>query len=249
MPHAGETEGSEGHSPAFTTTHWSVVMAAQDTDPQRALAALGKLCRLYWYPLYAFVRRLGHSHEDAEDLTQGFFARLLRKEVLSRVDPNKGRFRTFLLADLKHFRNDEWDKQRAAKRGGECRLVSWDAMEAEERYKNEPRDSLTPEELFDRKWLVTVIELARLRLRQEYEAKGRLELFRQLEPCLTGDVSPGFYDQAAARLEMKPDRLRVEMRRLRCRLGELLRSEVAETVTSLQEVEEEIRYLFSLLGR
>jgi len=248
MTHTGETEGSEGRSPAFTNTHWSVVMAAQDTDPQRALAALEELCRRYWYPLYAFVRRWPHSHEDAEDLTQAFFERLLGKGKLNQVDRSEGRFRTFLLTDLKHFLCDDGDRQQAVKRGGGSRPVSWDAMEADERYQNEPLYSLTPEEFFDRKWAVTVIEQVLLRLRQEYKAKGRLELFQQLEPYLTGEVSPGFYDQAAARLEMKPGALKVALSRLRGRRRQLLRSEVADTVTQPQEVEEEIRYLLSLLG-
>src|SRR5208282_1227884 len=239
MPHAGETEGFEGRSPAFTATHWSVVLEAQRADPQRARAALESLCSRYWYPLYAFVRRWGHSHEDAEDLTQAFFMRLLRKEALNQVDRSKGRFRTFLLTDLKHFLNDEWRKERTVKHGGGSQPVSWDAMEAEERYQNESLDLLTPEELFDRKWAVTIIKQALLRLRQENEAKGKLELFLQLEPCLTGEISPGFYDQAAARLGLQPGSLRVYMSRLKERLRELLRSEVAETVTQPQEIEEE----------
>jgi RNA polymerase sigma factor (sigma-70 family) len=240
---------SEAGLAVFTTTQWSVVLEVRHTDPQRALAALEKLCGRYWYPLYAFIRRRGHGPHDAEDLTQSFFAHLLGKNALGHVDRSKGLFRTFLLAALVNFLNDQHDRRQAIKRGGGTPIISWEELTAEERYKQEPAGSLTPEKLFERRWALTLIEAVLLRLRQEYEAGGKQELFRQLEPCLTGEVSPGFYDEAAVRLAMNPGAVRVALHRLRRRLGELLRSEVAHTVSRPEEVEAEIRNLFAALGQ
>ncbi len=244
-----ETETTERGSSAFTATHWSIVLAAQQTDPQRAGAALENLCNRYWYPLYAFIRRRGHDPEEAKDLTQSFFLHLLTKHALNGVHRSKGLFRTFLLTSLANFLNDERDRQRAAKRGGGVRPVSWDELEAEEMYRHEPADCLTPEKLFDRRWAFTLIEQALLRLGRENEACGKLALFQQLEPYLTGEVSPGFYDEAAAQLAMKAGAVRVARHRLCRRLGEILRSEVAETVTRPEEVEGELRHLFAVLGQ
>ncbi len=232
----------------FLPTQWSVVLDAQRTQPERARAALERLCSLYWYPLYAFIRRRGHDKEDAEDLTQSFFAHLLGKDGLSRVDRSKGRFRTFLLACLVNFLNDERDRQHAAKRGGGKQTFSWDELEAEEKYQHEPAGSLTPERLFERRWALTLIDQVTRRLRQEYETGGKKELFKQLEPCLTGEVSPDFYDEVATCLKMNAGAVRVALHRLRRRLGELLRSEIAHTVTRPEEVEAEIRYLFTALA-
>ena len=165
------------------------------------------------------------------------------------MGPSKGLFRTFLLTSLVNFLRDERDRQHAAKRGGGVRPVSWDELTAEEIYRHEPADSLTPEKLFERRWAYTLIEQALLRLGREYEACGKRALFEQLEPCLTGELSPGFYDQAAAQLRMNAGAVRVALHRLRRRLGELLRSEIAETVTRPEEVAEEIRHLFGALGQ
>ena len=246
MPPGKENE--KVSSSDFLPTQWSVVLEAQRTQPQRAQAALERLCSLYWYPLYAFIRRRGHDREDAEDLTQSFFAHLLGKDALSRVDRSKGLFRTFLLASLVNFLNDERDRQQAAKRGGGKQIFSWDELDAEERYQHEPAGTITPEKLFERRWALTLIDQVMLRLRREYEAGGKQELFDQLEPCLTGQVSPGFYDEAATRLKMNAGAVRVALHRLRRRLGELLRSEIAHTVTRPEEVEAEIRYLFAALA-
>jgi len=245
MPRVQDSvEGSSG----FTTTQWSVVLDARHTDPQRAQAALEKLCGRYWYPLYAFIRRRGHDPHAAQDLTQSFFAHLLGKDALSGVDPSKGLFRTFLLAVLVNFLNDERDKHQAAKRGGKNQIVSFDELTAEELYRHEPIDALSPEELFERRWAFALIQQALLRLRREYEAGGKRDLFERLEPCLTGDVPPGFYDEAATRLEMNAGAVRVALHRLRRRLGELLRSEVAHTVARPEDVREEIRRLCAALG-
>lgn len=245
MPHEQDSDCGQA---MFTATQWSVVLAARESDPERAQAALEQLCNRYWYPLYAFIRRRGYSPEDAEDLTQAFFAHLLRKQALHLVDRDKGLFRTFLLAVLVNFLNDQRDRQHAAKRGGGKPTISWDELTAEQKYLQEPAESITPEHLFERRWALTLIETALLRLRQEYEASGKLELFRQLEPSLTGNVASGFYDQAAVKLGMNTGAIRVALHRLRRRLGEILRSEVAHTVSQPEEVEEEIRNLFAALG-
>jgi RNA polymerase sigma-70 factor (ECF subfamily) len=244
MPHSRETGE---FSAAFTTTQWSEVLEAQQIDPERARAALENLCGRYWYPLYAFVRRRGHSPHEAEDLTQSFFAHLLAREGLNTVDRNKGLFRTFLLSSLAYFLNDQRDRQQAVKRGGGRQIVSWDALTAEELYQHEPAEGLTPEKLFERRWALTLIEQALNRLRLEYQAGGKKELFLQLECCLTGGVSAGFYEETAKRLGMNEGAVRVALHRLRRRLGELLRSEIAHTVTSPEQVDEEIRYLFTAI--
>jgi len=246
MPHSEETGG---FSAAFTTTQWSEVLDARQTDPDRARAALENLCTRYWYPLYAFVRRRGHGPHDAEDLTQSFFAHLLSHEALRSVDPAKGLFRTFLLSSLVNFLNDQHDRHQALKRGGGKQLVSWDALTAEELYRHEPAEGLTPEKLFERRWALTLIEQVLSRLRQEYEASGKSELFRQLEGCLTGGVDLGFYEGTARLLGMNEGAVRVALHRLRRRLGELLRSEIAHTVTCPEQVDDEIRYLFTAIGQ
>ena len=246
MPHSEETGG---FSAAFTTTQWSEVVDARQTDPERARAALENLCSRYWYPLYAFVRRRGQGPHDAEDLTQSFFAHLLSHDALRSVDPAKGLFRTFLLSSLVNFLNDQHDRHQALKRGGGKQIVSWDALTAEELYKHEPAEGLTPEKLFERRWALTLIEQVLSRLRQEYDASGKIELFRQLEGCLTGGVGLGFYEETARLLDMNEGAVRVALHRLRRRLGELLRSEIAHTVTRPEQVDDEIRYLFAAMGQ
>jgi len=246
MPPGEENEIAA--SSQFAATQWSTVLEAQRTQPEQARAALERLCGRYWYPLYAFIRRRGHDPHDAEDLTQSFFAHLLSKDALRHVDRSKGLFRTFLLASLTNFLNDQRDRQQAAKRGGGKSIISWDEMEAEERYQNEPAGPLSPEKLFERRWALTLIEQVMLRLRREYEAGSKQDLFNQLEPCLTGEIDHGFYDEAAASLGMNAGAVRVALHRLRRRLGELLRSEIAHTVSAPEEIEAEIRYLFAALA-
>jgi DNA-directed RNA polymerase specialized sigma24 family protein len=192
MPDAGNSETSRQQSPDFTATHWSVVMEAGQLDSPSTQAALEKLCQRYWYPLYAFIRRRGHDPHEAKDLTQSFFVHLLANKALIGLDRNKGLFRSFLLTVLTHFLNDEWDRQKAAKRGGGKQNISWDDLSAEEMYRHEPVESSSPEKLFDKRWAVTLARHALLQLRQEYAAGGKKELFEQLEPCLTGAVSSGF---------------------------------------------------------
>src|ERR1044071_1418188 len=246
MPDSHETGQ---FSAAFTTTQWSEVLDARQTDPQRARSARENLCGRYWYPLYAFIRRRGHGPHDAEDLTQSFFVHILEHDALSKVDRSKGLFRTFLLSSLVNFLSDQRDRAQALKRGGQKEIISWDAMTAEELYQHEPAGDLTPEKLFERRWALTLITQVLGRLRQEYDAAGNSELFLKLEPCLTGGIGAGFYEESAKLLRMNEGAVRVALHRLRRRLGELLRSEIAHTVGGPEQVDEEIRYLFAVMGR
>src|SRR5688572_4714851 len=176
---------SSDHLPAsareFTTTHWSVVLAARDGVSPQAAQALEKLCRTYWYPLYAYVRRKGHSREDAQDLTQGFFAHVLQRDFLENVGPQKGRFRSFMLAALNHFISDQWDKARAEKRGGGQTFISLDDHNAEELYLAEPDSNLTAERMFEQRWALTLLAQALTRLREEFAAAGKTREFDHLK--------------------------------------------------------------------
>jgi RNA polymerase sigma-70 factor (ECF subfamily) len=244
MSESHETAGSS----AFTTTQWSEVLEARQSEPQRARAALESLCRRYWYPLYAFIRRRGYGPHDAEDLTQSFFVHILEHDALSKVDRSRGLFRTFLLSSLVNFLSDQRDRAQALKRGGQKEVISLDAMTAEELYQHEPAGDLSAEKLFERRWATTIINQVLNRLRQEYETADKKELFLQLEGCLTGGIGSGFYDQTAKRLGMNEGAVRVALHRLRRRLGELLRSEIAHTVSGPEQVDEEIRYLFAAMA-
>jgi RNA polymerase sigma factor (sigma-70 family) len=233
---------------AFPNTHWSIVLAAGQGE-SAAEVALEQLCRAYWYPLYAFIRRRGFDPHAAEDLTQSFFAYLLEKETLKRADRQHGKFRTFLLAALTNFLANEWDKRQTIKRGGRHQIISLDDTEAEERYRHELVESVTPEKLFERQWALTLIELVAARLARDYAAAGRAPLFAQLESCLTGEVSRGKYAEWGAALGMSEGALKVALHRMRRRYGELLREEIARTVTCPAEVDEEIRCLCANLSR
>lgn len=243
-------ERTQGVGSAFCTTQWTMVLAAGRDDPQRAAAALEELCRKYWYPLYAFLRRRGSSPHEAEDLAQGFFAFLLQHEALKKAAREKGKFRTFLLTALTNFLHNEWDKARTQKRGGGRRLMSLDQMAAEERYKHEPVDSLSPEKLFERRWALTLLEQALQRLREEYFNLGKGDLFKTLEPGLTGEVAPKLHAGWATTLGMSEGAVRVALHRLRRSFGQLLRAELEQTVADPAAVEEELRHLMgALVGR
>ncbi len=237
-----------GKADNFTTTNWSVVLAAGQTDYGRAAAALERLCRKYWYPIYAFIRRRGSDGHEAEDLTQAFFTHLLEKETLKRVNRQKGKFRSFLLAAVTNFLANEWDKKQTLKRGGQSQIVSLDEMAAEELYSHEPAGSLTPEKLFERRWAFTLVDQVLARLKEECIAADRAKLFAKLEPGLTGEINPGLYAEWAAALGMSEGAVRVAVHRFRRRFGELLRSEIAHTVATPEEVDEEIRHLFAAIG-
>ncbi|NQU09379.1 sigma-70 family RNA polymerase sigma factor [bacterium] len=230
----------------FATTHWTIVLTAGRRDTSRARDALAQLCQTYWYPLYAYVRRRGYSPQDAEDLTQGFFARLLELDSLAAVAREKGRFRAFLLASMNHYLADEWDRASAQKRDAR-RTISLDALDAETRYAREPVDTVTPERLFERRWALTLLETVLHRLKKEYEAAGKRELFQQLRFAITGDKNAVPYADLAARLGMTGEAVRVAVHRLRRRYRQVLREEIAQTVTSPEEVKEELRALFASL--
>ena len=232
----------------FSATHWSIVLASGANDFARATAALERLCRTYWFPIYAFIRRRGSDQHDAEDLAQGFFAYLLEKDTLKKVDRTKGKFRTFLLAALANFLANEWDKSRTLKRGGQRQIISLDETVAEELYRHEAVESLTPEKLFERRWASALIEQVLARLKQEYAAGGKADLFAKLEPALTGETAAGVYAEWAAALGMSEGAVKVALHRLRRRFGEVLRSEIAHTVSSPEEIDDEIRHLFAAIS-
>jgi RNA polymerase sigma-70 factor (ECF subfamily) len=231
----------------FATTRWSLVIAAQDRSQPEAGQALAELCRLYWYPLYGYIRSRGHGHDEAQDLTQEFFARLLEKDGLAAVDQNKGRFRSFLLAACQHFLANQHDHDRAQKRGGGRPSVSIDFRDADGRYAHEPAHAETPERLFERRWALALLERVLARLRGEYEAAGRGRLFECLKSRLTGDRAVP-HARVAAELGVTEGAVKVAVHRLRQRYRELLRDEIGQTVDDPAEVEAEIRSLFAALG-
>ncbi len=248
LPAAEAASITEARRSAFSTTHWSVVLAVREGDLIGSAAALEKLCQRYWYPIYAFIRRRGADAHAAEDLTQAFFAHLLDQETLKKVDREKGKFRTFLLTALTHFLANEWDRRQTLKRGGQYQIFSLDEARAEERYRHEPVEPATPEKLFDRRWACLLVDAVLVHLQQEYRAANKSELFAKLEPGLTGELSPGWHAGLAAEVGMNEGAVRVALHRLRRRFGELLRGEIAQTVSSAAEVDEEIRQLFSAIS-
>lgn len=227
-------------------THWSVVVSASHPGSAVAAEALEKLCRSYWYPLYDYVRRRGKTPADAQDLTQEFFARLLAQQWLGRADQTRGRFRTFLLTALERFLANEWHKERALKRGGDKIFVSLDWLAAEYRYGSEPSDPLTPEQIFERRWALTLLEMVLEKLGAEYTAEGKAELFAVLKSSLVSSTPR--YPELACSLRLSESGVRVAMHRLRRRFRELLRSEIAETVESTETVDAEMRHLFNVLA-
>jgi RNA polymerase sigma-70 factor (ECF subfamily) len=232
----------------FATTHWSVVLAAGETVSPAADAALAELCRTYWYPLYAFVRRKGHSPPDAQDLTQSFFARLLEKNYVAQADRERGRFRTYLLAALTHFLADEWDKARRLKREGDREIISFDAVSAEERYRLEPIDQLDASKLYERRWVTTFFDKVLVRLEQEFRDSGKGDLFDGLKSSLLAEESGSSYAQMGARLGLKEDAIKQAVHRMRRRYRELFREEIAQTVAGPGELEDELKHIFAVLS-
>lgn len=227
----------------FVTTHWSVVLAARQTDSPSARAALEKLCQTYWYPLYAFVRRQGYSPADAEDLTQAFFERVLEKDYFAGVDRTKGRFRAFLIAALKHFLSDCRDHARAVKRGGRVTIIHLDALTAEVRYKLEPAESGAPESSYDRDWAITVVDNAVTRVRDEWSKNGKADLFECLKFELKGVAERESHAAIAGRLNKTESAIKSEAFRLRKQFRAMLREEVQNTVAGLCDIDDEIRFL------
>src|SRR5262245_51670339 len=217
--------------PQFTTTHWSVVLAAKDETSPTADDALAQLCRAYWYPLYAFIRRRGHNPHDAQDLTQEFFYRLLDKRYLSAVDHRKGRFRTFLLAALEHFLANEWRRSQTQRRGGGQQIISVDES-AEQRYANEPSTNLSPERIYEQRWALAFLEQVLTKLRAEFVETGKAALFETLKVFLTGDRPSVSYAQLALSLNSSEAALKMAVSRMRQRYADLLRQEIANTVAN-----------------
>jgi RNA polymerase sigma factor (sigma-70 family) len=231
----------------FATTHWSLVLAAGGASPE-AQDALARLCQAYWYPLYAYARSRGHRVEDAQDLTQEFFARLLAHNWLERADRAKGRFRSFLLGAMRHFLDDEWDKLRAQKRGGGVATLPLELDTAETRYSCEPSTPATPEQDFERRWALALLERVVNLLRAEYEQDGRADLFAFLNPCLMGDRTHQPYAEIAKKLGTTEGTVKSAVHRLRRRYRQLLRDEIAHTVAEPGEVEEELRHMYAVIG-
>jgi RNA polymerase sigma factor (sigma-70 family) len=225
-----------------------VVISAGRSDTTQARAALSKLCQTYWPPLYAYVRRLGRSPEDAQDLTQEFFARLLERNTLAKADQERGRFRSFLLASLKNFLAHEWEKARAQKRGGRIQVIPLEFDTAESRCVLELADTDTPDKMFDRHWALSLLDVVLARLRTDYAGCGKDDLFLGLKETLTGGRSEIPYRDLGTRLGMSEGAVKVAAHRLRQRYRKLLREEIANTVTGPEEAEEELRHLFAALS-
>lgn len=237
---------STGGAARFVTTQWSVVLDAAQPGAAQS-AALEELCRAYWYPIYAHVRRSGHGVEDARDLTQEFFARLLERQDVARVRREKGRFRSFLLVALQHFLASEWRRANAQKRGGRLEFVSLDEVMAEKRYAAEPAQDCDAATLFDRRWALTLLEQVLAQMRREYEQAGKGEQFSQLKGLLSGDGVPP-YAELGARIGLSEGATKVAAHRLRQRYLALLSETIAQTVANPAEVEDELRYLVKVLS-
>jgi RNA polymerase sigma factor (sigma-70 family) len=242
------TEQSSGQSSAagdiFATTHWTVVLAAGGESTPQAARAVEELCRTYWFPLYAYVRRRGHTREDAEDITQAFFARLLEKNSFASLDSERGKFRAFLLASLKHFLANERDKAHTLKRGGGIVPLSLDWQTADTQFQVADHSEPGPDKAFDREWALALLAKVIGRLEMECRSEGRAELFNQLKSFLTLDAHGSAHREAAARLGMEEGAVRVAVHRLRKRYRQLLRDEVASTLADTAGVDEEMRALF-----
>ena len=224
-------------------------MSAGSQDTQAAATALEQLCRAYWYPLYAYARRQGHNPDDGQDLTQQFFAGFLEKNYFRMADPERGRFRCFLLSSFKHFLANEHHRSRAAKRGGQYAFVSWDEADAEGHYRNEPATDTSPDRLFEHAWTLTLLDKVMNELRQEYVSRGQTKLFETLHIFLPGEKSELTYEEIGRSLSMSESAVKMAVLRLRQRYGQMLRLEVAHTVLDPNAVEEELRHLLGVLSR
>jgi RNA polymerase sigma factor (sigma-70 family) len=240
--------GEVTRSAVFATTHWSVVLAAGRADSPQAQRSLEQLCQTYWLPLYSYVRRRGYAEADAQDLTQGFFEWLLQRNWLGRADQQRGRFRSFLLTSLNGYLANEWDKARAQKRGG-GRTISLPFNAADTHCGWEPADNVTPEQSFEWRWALTLLDHVMSRLCAEYARQDKAQLFEQLKPCLLGDRSAQPYALLASQLGITEGSVKVAVHRLRQSYRQLLREEIAHTVARPEEIEEEMRHLFAVLAR
>lgn len=247
MPSNDSQPVKPGGSQWFATTHWSVVLAAGQSESEQQAAALQQLCQAYWYPLYAYVRWRGHGPEDAQDLTQGFFLQLIEKNWLAGVAQEGARFRSFLLTMLKRFLANAHDYSQAAKRGGGRIVVPLDSQLAEERLAQEAAVQQTPETVFERRWAVAVLDEALNRLRNSLVAAGKTQHFEVLHPFLSREPAEGEYAAAGERLDMSPGAVGVAVHRLRQRYREILRSTVADTLRDPKEVEDELKHILNAL--
>jgi RNA polymerase sigma-70 factor (ECF subfamily) len=233
----------------FATTRWSLVLAAGQDAAPGARQALATLCETYWYPLYAFVRRLGKSPHDAQDSTQAFFARLLEKHYLRDADRNRGKFRSFLLAAFKHFLSHEHERANARKRGGGRAPLSLDFAAGEGRYGREPAHEATPERLYERRWALAVLDRVLARLRAEAVRAEKVQVFDRLKGFLTGEADADSYRLAGDQLGTSEGAVKVAVHRLRRRYRDVLQAEIAHTVADPHEVEDELRHLFAAVAR
>lgn len=231
----------------FATTRWSVVLAAAKQPTPEFHTAIGTLCQTYWYPLYAYVRRRGHSGEESADAVQEFFAFLLEKDVIAAADSDRGRFRTFLLTVFQRFLAKRWEYRNALKRGGADRTISIDAESGEARYRHEPYHELTPERIYERRWALTLLDSVLTRLEGEYCQKGNAAMFERLKVFLTGTKDRCSYRELGEELHMSEGAVKVAIHRIRRRYAELLREEIAHTVGSAADIEDELTHLLTAL--
>jgi len=232
----------------FTTTHWSVVLAAGDQTSPRVEQALTRLCQTYWFPIYAFVRKRGHSPEQAQDLTQEFFAGFLEKNHVAKAARERGRFRSFLMTSVENFLRNENDRARAQKRGGGRKLISLDEQDAEERYLCEPATEMDPAKTFEQRWAATLLGAVLTRLQEEFGATGRGDLFESLQAHLWGDSQSIPYPQLAEQFGLSLANVKTTAHRLRQRYRELLREEIAHTVALPSQIDDEIRHLMKVVS-
>jgi DNA-directed RNA polymerase specialized sigma24 family protein len=233
----------------FATTRWSIILHAGKVPSAEADLALAELCRVYWYPLYAYVRRLGHDMHSAQDLTQDFFYKLLEKNYVGQADRRRGKFRWFLLTAFKCFLANEWDRIRAQKRGGGQEAIALDGLTAEQRYALEPVDKLSADQIYERRWALDLLESVRTQLREEYFEAGKPERFDLLAEFLPGEKTGVSYAEVGPRLGITENAVKQEVYRMKRRYGELLRAEISSTVAHADEINEEIRYLIDVVCR
>jgi RNA polymerase sigma-70 factor (ECF subfamily) len=231
----------------FDTTQWSLVSAAGNEDPDnsRTQEALEKLCQRYWFPLYAFLRSRGHPAHDAQDLTQAFLSQFIQSRGFASANPNRGRFRTYLLGCLKHFVTNAWNRSKALKRGGQTPIIEWDALEPEARYALEPHTPTNPDTRFDREWALTLVQQGLEQLQDQYAKEGKTSLFQQLKGCLTGSEPPRSI--TAAQLQISENQLKVIIHRLRRNYRDVIRELIADTVQTHSEIDDEMRHLLQVL--
>ena len=231
---------------AFHTTRWSLIASARDPRQPTARESLAVLCKMYWYPLYVFVRRRGSDAETSADLIQGFFVELLEGDLLNLVDREKGKFRSYLLGALKHFISNEWHRAHTQKRGGRTPVVSLEG--AEERYGLEPSHQLSPEHLYERRWALTLLEQANEQLRQQYEEAGKGQQFTELRDLIAGPLADRSYAEIGQKLGMSEDAIKTAVHRLRKQYRQILKARIADTLESTSEIDEELRHLYSAVS-